>query len=478
MVSRRFEHDFWFFWFQPILLIVFLNFFLLIFFGFFSIFAISFLSPVHGIDDGIFIDDGKFAMLPCLNHRSPSNTDGWIPLVVAENKLSNELMLERLNKVQNVPKHVLNYGGMKGMESLQHAVVSLMQDTFVPEPELDPNCVCLLSGASAILDSMFFCIGDEGQSVLIPAPYYPAFDNDLSARAHLIPTPFSLMEGTSNEIHSQLDTVSKAAADAGHPVCALLISNPNNPLGIIYSPNTVKSMIQWCIKNEIHYVSDEIYALSCFKISCGTKVQDASLHKQHKKFISALTFCNEMIQEGSLDQEIADTYVHLVYGFSKDWSSSGLRVGVLYSKNSFLQAALNSLAPFAAISNHTQYLLAESLSDKSWRDEFIQKNAELLEKSYDTISSHLRKAEIPFQAAEAGMFVWIDLRKWLPSSTWEAEKVLWDRICQESKVILTPGEACHAPEPGFFRVCYAWMDAEALAEAIQRLSTLLTKSNK
>ncbi len=32
---------------------------------------------------------------------------------------------------------------------------------------------------SAIIDNLFFVLGDEGDGVLIPAPYYPAFDNDL-----------------------------------------------------------------------------------------------------------------------------------------------------------------------------------------------------------------------------------------------------------------------------------------------------------
>jgi hypothetical protein len=37
--------------------------------------------------------------------------DGWIPLVVAENKLGNSMMLERLAKVVDYPPSVLNYSG-------------------------------------------------------------------------------------------------------------------------------------------------------------------------------------------------------------------------------------------------------------------------------------------------------------------------------------------------------------------------------
>jgi hypothetical protein len=35
------------------------------------------------------------------------------------------------------------------------------------------------AGAGAVLDTLFFCLCNPGDGVLIPAPYYPAFDNDL-----------------------------------------------------------------------------------------------------------------------------------------------------------------------------------------------------------------------------------------------------------------------------------------------------------
>jgi 1-aminocyclopropane-1-carboxylate synthase len=136
--------------------------------------------------------------------------------------------------------------------------------------------------------------------------------------------------------------------------------------------------------------------------------------------------------------------------------------------------ALNSLAPFSSISNHTQHVLSEVLSDKSWTANFISQNTALLEASYDTLTENLTMAGIPFVSAQAGMFVWIDLRAWLPDTTWEGERSLWGRICNECKVILTPGESCHAREPGYFRLCFAWMPKESLQEAVIRIKSNLS----
>jgi histidinol-phosphate/aromatic aminotransferase/cobyric acid decarboxylase-like protein len=45
--------------------------------------------------------------------------------------------------------------------------------------QVDPQHLSVLSGVGAVLDLMFQCISEPGDGVLIPAPYYPAFDNDL-----------------------------------------------------------------------------------------------------------------------------------------------------------------------------------------------------------------------------------------------------------------------------------------------------------
>lgn len=44
---------------------------------------------------------------------------------------------------------------------------------------MDPEHLTVLTGAGSVIDLLLHCIADPGDAVLIPAPYYPAFDNDL-----------------------------------------------------------------------------------------------------------------------------------------------------------------------------------------------------------------------------------------------------------------------------------------------------------
>ncbi len=87
------------------------------------------------------------------------------------------------------------------------------------------------------------------------------------------------------------------------------------------------------------------------------------MYKQQAPFTSAITLAQQLVGQGAggeraadggsdggptavsdggsgsggYRQKAVDTYVHLVYGLSKDWCASGLRVGLLYSRNARLQ---------------------------------------------------------------------------------------------------------------------------------------------
>lgn len=63
-------------------------------------------------------------------------------------------------------------------------------------------------------------------------------------------------------------------------------------------------------------------------------------------------------------------------------------------------------------------------------------------------------------------------RRWLREASWEGERALWQEVCDTCRIVLTPGKDCHAAEPGFFRLCYAWMPLESLPLAVARIAAL------
>lgn len=200
-----------------------------------------------------------------------------------------------------------------------------------------------------------------------------------------------------------------------------------------------------------------------------------------------------------------------MFGASKDLCASGLRLGCLHSRNAALNQALVNLAYFCLPSSAVQWAFARLLGDGAWLAGFVAENARRLRASYEALTGALdalaaarggdgggsgcdgadgsangsggggghvngSAAAAPppvplrYTPARAAMFLWLDCRAALRAPTWDEEAALWRRMVDDKKLLLTPGQACHAAEPGFFRICWAWMPAEALPVAVARIA--------
>ena len=62
-----------------------------------------------------------------------------------------------------------------------------------------------------------------------------------------------------------VDDYIKELKKGGHRVKAFFHCNPNNPLGDIYGEETTLNLMRVCKEHQIHFICDEIYALSIFK---------------------------------------------------------------------------------------------------------------------------------------------------------------------------------------------------------------------
>ncbi|MCG6950323.1 MAG: aminotransferase class I/II-fold pyridoxal phosphate-dependent enzyme [Acidobacteria bacterium] len=371
---------------------------------------------------------------------SATNPDGYIGLCEAENRLVAELVSDRLARAPKVPPSTLFYDSMTGSLRFREQLSSFMGRTFLGR-KFKPEQISVLAGAGSVLDFLFRAIGDPGDGVLVPTPSYAGFwmDLELRARLSIIPVHRSIEDG----FRLTPEMLDRAVATAGRPVKALLFTSPDNPLGTVPSPEEIEQVLAWANDRDLHIVFDEIYALSVF----GART---------------FTSCAELLP--SLGEQ-----VHIVWAFSKDFGASGLRCGVLVSENEAVNAAVDTLAYWACCSGHTQYLLGDLISDEAWVESYIVSMRKLLRGSHTRLAAMLDEGGIHHHPADAGVFVLLDLRQHLAAQTWEAEHALWLRIVEKARVNLTPGAACRAGEPGFFRLCYAGQPAEAMETGIERI---------
>lgn len=102
----------------------------------------------------------------------------------------------------------------------------------------------------------------------------------------------------------------KTFDNAPCPVKALMLTNPHNPLGRCYSKLILEQCVKFCHRRDIHFISDEVYALTSFTCPCPPKAEC---------FTSALSLDIE-----ALSCDVSK--VHTIWSTSKDLGQSGFRM--------------------------------------------------------------------------------------------------------------------------------------------------------
>ena len=99
------------------------------------------------------------------------------------------------------------------------------------------------------------------------------------------------------------------------------------------------------------------------------------------------------------------------------------------------------------------------------------RNRALEENSIRSWVEYLSRCILPLHWTRVvqSLFCWVDLRHFLSSNTFEAEKELWKKILCEVGLNISPGASCHCTEPGWFRVCFANMSQATLQVAMRRI---------
>jgi aspartate/methionine/tyrosine aminotransferase len=437
------------------------------------------------------------------------NPNGYLVMLVAENKLMWTEMAHRLEAVQcpatpsssassssshqkssplHIPEWTFLYGDMGGHIDFKRAMANLMQ-RWIIGPHVDPDQLRFQAGAGSVLDQLSYLLADTGDGVLVTAPHYGAFGGDFAVYGqtilHTCPTR---AEHGYAPTTADLDECHDRAVAAGNPPKILIICQPNNPTGIIYNYQTMHLMITWALHKHLHVVSDEIYALSVFP---GQKTISAAQIMADLHAAQASDHDHNNDDDHKHHDHYLGDYVHIVAGLSKDWGMSGFRVGTLFSHNAGLLAALDGLGYYQSVSQYTQWTLTQVFSavtddddddhdsNDVWLDWYIRENQQRIYDTYQALVAALALVDIPLlihpTQQGGGLFVWADFSSWLlPDQT---ERELWLELFTTSKIALTTGASCDGEKPGLFRIVYTWPEGGpvAMRELGQRLVRFQTE---
>lgn len=148
--------------------------------------------------------------------------DGFIALCVAENKLVIDVLSERLQQSTTTQAAfsdptVYCYNSFLGLPVARQAAAYFLAKRFLLTEQqhevtleqtlqkIRPAHIGICAGAGAALNALFYLLGDEGDACLIPAPYYAAFESDMSVVSGIIPFAVHMANPTTGPSESELD---------------------------------------------------------------------------------------------------------------------------------------------------------------------------------------------------------------------------------------------------------------------------------
>ena len=210
-----------------------------------------------------------------------------------------------LEALRHLERPILEYSPSQGLESYRKKLVDYYHSYDI---QLTPDDIIITSGGSeAVLFAFLSCL-NPGDEIIVPEPAYAnymAFAIAAGARIRTIPT--TIEEGFA------LPAIEKFEALINEHTRALLICNPNNPTGYLYTReemNQIRDLVQ---KHDLFLFSDEVY----------------------REFIYADTPYISACHLEGIEQNVV-----LIDSVSKRYSECGIRIGALITKNEAVHTAV------------------------------------------------------------------------------------------------------------------------------------------
>ena len=330
------------------------------------------------------------------------------------------------------------YGPAGGSPALKKAIIEKLKRDNDLSFEADQIVVGV--GAKEILFHLFLAMLNEGDEVLIPAPYWVSYTAQVEA-AGAKPVIIPMAEDH-NAPRLTPDMIKPYVTDKTK---AIVLTSPNNPAGYVIKKDELQALGEYFAEQKWWVVSDEIYEYMAYSAD-------------HHSI-------------GALVPALKDQYI-LVNGMSKGFAMTGWRVGYLAAPKEvarlvkILQTQSSTcLPPFIETAAVEAIKRGSALmADKM---ELLKERKNL---AVELINSMEDVSMIP---PEGAFYIFIDVQDALAKAAGyeNADSFKFSSyLLEKHHVAMVPGEAFGVP--GFLRLSYAASN-EDLKEGLRRLSVAL-----
>lgn len=391
------------------------------------------------------------------NKYSEDNPTGIINLGTAENRLVDHLVLQKIQNIsfKNVDSSLLHLTSFQGTESLRRTVAKFLNRYMNSAVQIKMEDIFVVNGTTSGLEALGFILGDPDDGFIVPAPSYSLYKAAFKARAQMKIIPVHFMWALGNNFNFDINKLEDGFSElkkTGEIAKGILLSNPINPLGISLSLEQMEILLEFCLRNSIHLICDEIYFLSVYD-------------KQHDyKNVLSLPKITKYLD-----------IVHILYGFSKDFALAGFRCGFVISFNKKVQKCLLQTSLMTAVPSFAQYIAEQILQDEKWIDEFVEVNYKEMRLARENMLNEFTGYDIKYVSGSCGIFLAINFQSYLEDVSFKSEHKLFEQFFKNG-IYITPGQPLDFKEPGWFRVVFA--KKLVLREGLKRMKQVLDHSKE
>lgn len=255
-----------------------------------------------------------------------------------------------LDAVRHSDFKVLEYSHSAGNESYRRKLVGYYESVGI---HVNHNEIIITTGGSEAIQFGFMACLDAGDEVIIPEPFYANYNGfAVAAGVTVVPITSHIENGFA------LPPIEAFEKKITPRTKAIVICNPNNPTGYLYSREEMEQLKRIILKHNLYLFSDEAYR----------------------------EFCYEGKQVSAMHLEGVDDNVIIMDTISKRYSACGGRIGAFITKNKtvleavmkFAQARLSppsfaQIAGEAAIDLPADYFDTTKAEYKSRRDLIVKR---------------------------------------------------------------------------------------------------------
>lgn len=349
---------------------------------------------------------------------------------------------EIISAIHNFGEKTLEYAPSTGMQEAVDAWRTFYNNKGF---HLNAEGIIVTSGGSEGLIFAFLTVADPGEELLVFEPFYTSYAI-IAAMGNIVLHPVL----TKVEDGFHLPSRSQIERSITKKTKGIVVCNPNNPTGTLYTPEEVRMLADIALKHNLFIISDETYQEIVF---------------DNKKVLPFATF-------DKLSQQliIADSV-------SKRFNSCGARVGCVASKNrEVMQAILRLAQSRLSVATVEQLALVPMLKNHK---PYVEKIKKIYQSRRNTVVTGLKQIPGVTCVAPEGAF-YIIPKLPIDNSDTFAEFLLTGFSDRKETVMIAPATGFYAT-PGLgkkeIRIAYV-LEEKKLERAIELLGLAITAYNK